>query len=169
MLTGDNARTAAAISREVGVDEVRADLLPADKVTAIRELTERYGPVAMVGDGINDAPALAAAHLGVAMGAAGTDVAIETADVALMGDDVSRIPFLMRLSAETSRVIRQNITFSLAVKVLALIAVFPGWLTLWLAVLGDMGATILVTLNGLRLLGLRPNSNDLRPILNDAE
>jgi Cd2+/Zn2+-exporting ATPase len=156
MLTGDNARTAAAIAREVGVDEVRADLLPADKVAAVRELEERHGPVAMVGDGINDAPALASAHLGVAMGAAGTDVAIETADVALMGDDVAKLPFLLHLSRATSRVIRQNITFSLGIKLVALVAVLPGWLTLWMAVLGDMGATILVTLNALRLLTVEP-------------
>jgi Cd2+/Zn2+-exporting ATPase len=158
MLTGDNARAAAAIGREVGVDEVRAGLLPADKLAAVRELTARHGPVVMVGDGINDAPALAASHLGVAMGAAGTDVALETADAALMGDDLSRLPFLVRCSQATTRIIRQNITLSLAVKVLALVAVVPGWLTLWMAVLGDMGATILVTLNGLRLLSLRPDA-----------
>ncbi|MNS09679.1 putative cadmium-transporting ATPase [compost metagenome] len=156
MLTGDNARTAQAIAEQVGVDEVRADLLPEDKVTAVKDLESRFGPVAMVGDGVNDAPALATAHLGIAMGAAGTDVAIETADVALMSDDVRRIPFSIELSRKTMSVIRQNIAFSLGVKVVATLLVFPGWLTLWMAVVSDMGATILVVLNGLRLLAVRP-------------
>jgi Cd2+/Zn2+-exporting ATPase len=156
MLTGDNARTAQAIARQVGVDEVRADLLPEDKVTAVKDLEARYGKVAMVGDGVNDAPALATASLGIAMGAAGTDVAIETADVALMSDNVRRIPFTMDLSRKTMRIIHQNIAFSLAVKAIATILVFPGWLTLWMAVVSDMGATIVVVFNGLRLLAVRP-------------
>lgn len=156
MLTGDNARTAQAIAEQVGVDEVRADLLPEDKVTAVKDLEARFGPVAMVGDGVNDAPALATAHLGIAMGAAGTDVAIETADVALMSDDVRRIPFTIELSRTTMRVIHQNIAFSLGVKVVATLLVFPGWLSLWMAVVSDMGATILVVLNGLRLLAVSP-------------
>lgn len=156
MLTGDNARTAQAIAAQIGVDEVRADLLPEDKVEAVKELEARYGRVAMVGDGVNDAPALATAHLGIAMGAAGTDVAIETADVALMSDDVRRIPFAMTLSRQTMGIIRQNIAFSLAVKLVATLLVFPGWLTLWMAVLSDMGATILVVLNALRLLSVKP-------------
>ena len=156
MLTGDNARTAKEIAMQIGVDEVRADLLPEDKVAAVKDLEARYGRVAMVGDGVNDAPALATAHLGIAMGAAGTDVAIETADVALMSDDVRRIPFAMRLSRQTMRIIRQNIAFSLAVKLVATVLVFPGFLTLWMAVLSDMGATILVVLNGLRLLAIKP-------------
>lgn len=156
MLTGDNARTAEAIARRAGITEFRADLLPEDKVEAIKQLRERYGVVAMVGDGVNDAPALAAATLGIAMGGAGTDVALETADIALMADDLNKLPYLVRLSRATLRVIKQNIGLALALKLLAVIAVFPGWLTLWLAILADMGATILVTLNGIRLLRLRP-------------
>ena len=159
MLTGDNASTAQAIAQQVGVDEVRAELLPEDKVTAVKELEARYGHVAMVGDGVNDAPALATASLGVAMGAAGTDVAIETADVALMSDDVRRIPFAIELSRKTMTIIRQNIAFSLGVKVVATLLVFPGWLSLWMAVVSDMGATILVVLNGLRLLAVRPQED----------
>ena len=156
MLSGDNSRTAQEIAKRIGVDEVRADLLPEDKVAAVKDLETRFGRVAMVGDGINDAPALATANLGIAMGAAGTDVAIETADVALMSDNVRRIPFTIHLSRRTMRIIHQNITFSLAVKLIATVLVFPGFLTLWMAVLSDMGATILVVLNALRLLAIKP-------------
>ncbi|NLC55320.1 MAG: cadmium-translocating P-type ATPase [Armatimonadetes bacterium] len=152
MLTGDNAGTAAAVARELGVDEFRAELLPQQKVDAVHELMGRYGRVAMVGDGVNDAPALAAASVGVAMGAAGTDVALETADVALMADDLSRIPFVVGLSRRTLRVIRQNIFFSIAVKAAFVGLAFAGSVTLWLAVLADMGTSLLVTANGLRLL-----------------
>jgi Cd2+/Zn2+-exporting ATPase len=154
LLTGDNAATARAMATALGADEVRADLLPEQKVAAVRELRARFGNVAMVGDGVNDAPALAAASVGVAMGAAGSDVALETADVALMADDLGRLPFLMRLGRSTLRVIRQNIALALLIKAVAIAAVFPGWLTLWLAVLGDMGASVLVTVNGMRLLAL---------------
>lgn len=156
MFTGDNERTARAIAREVGVDDVRAELLPEEKVAAVKDVEVRVGRVAMVGDGINDAPALATAHLGVAMGAAGTDVAIEAADVALMADDLSRLPFTLQLSRETMRIVRQNIVFALGVKAIATLLVFPGLLTLWMAVLSDMGATVLVILNALRLLTLQP-------------
>jgi Cd2+/Zn2+-exporting ATPase len=157
LLTGDNAATARAMARAIGTDEVRAGLLPEQKVAAVRELRARFGNVAMVGDGVNDAPALAAASVGVAMGVAGSDVALETADVALMADDLGRLPFLMGLGRATLRVIRQNIAFALLIKAVAIAAVFPGWLTLWLAVLGDMGASVLVTANGMRLLALRPD------------
>jgi len=155
MLTGDNRSTAQAVAAAVGVDEYRAELLPHDKLSAIQELAGRYGKVAMVGDGINDAPALAAATIGIAMGGAGTDTALETADVALMADDLSKLAFTVRLSRRALSIIRQNIAFSIGLKVLAVLAVFPGWLTLWLAILADLGATIIVTINSMRLLGVK--------------
>ena len=153
MLTGDNRGTAEAIARETGVDDVRAELLPAEKVAAIDELLVRYGAVAMIGDGVNDAPAMARATLSVAMGAAGSDAAIETADVALMADDLSKLPWMIRHSRRTLRVIRQNITFSLAVKAVFVILTFAGHASLWAAIAADMGASLLVISNGLRLLG----------------
>jgi Zn2+/Cd2+-exporting ATPase len=156
MLTGDHAATARAIGNSLGVDEVRAGLLPQQKVAAVRELAERHGAIGMVGDGVNDAPALAAATVGIAMGGAGTDVALETADIALMADDLSKLPFTIKLSQAALAVIKQNIGLALGLKLLAVAAVFPGWLTLWLAILADMGATVLVTLNGMRLLKLAP-------------
>jgi Cd2+/Zn2+-exporting ATPase len=156
MLTGDNRATARSIAIQAGIDEYHAELLPKDKVKAVRELLDKYGRVAMVGDGINDAPALAAATVAMAMGGAGTDVAMETADIVFMGDDLSKLPFSMRLSRSALRVIKQNISFALVVKVLAVLLVFPGWLTLWLAILADMGASVAVTLNGIRLLGIKP-------------
>ncbi|MHC1758046.1 MAG: heavy metal translocating P-type ATPase [Negativicutes bacterium] len=156
MLTGDNAATAKAIAAKVGSDEFRAELLPRDKVTAIEELLKNHGKVAMVGDGINDAPAMARATVGIAMGGAGTDTALETADIVLMADDLSKLSFTMHVSRAAMSIIRQNITFSLAIKLIAVLAVFPGWLTLWLAIMADMGASILVTLNSLRLLQVKP-------------
>ena len=151
MLTGDNPETAAVIARQAGVDEVRAGLLPADKVDAVGVLRERYGIVAMVGDGINDAPALAAADLGIAMGAAGTDAALETADIALMGDDLRQLPATVQLARRTTQIVRQNIVFSLVVKALFLTLAPLGLVSLWLAVFADMGTSLLVTANGLRL------------------
>jgi len=130
--------------------------MPQGKVSAMEELLKKYGKVAMVGDGINDAPALALATVGVAMGGAGTDTALETADIALMADDLSKLPFTIQVSKKALSIIRQNIGFSLAIKLVAILAVFPGWLTLWLAILADMGASILVTLNSLRLLRVKP-------------
>ena len=152
MLTGDNRGTAEAIARETGISEVRAELLPDEKVAAIEELVARYGQVAMVGDGINDAPALASASLGIAMGGAGSDAAIETADVALLSDDLSRLPWLVGHSRRTLAVIRQNIAFALAVKALFVALAFLGTASLWAAIAADMGAALLVVANALRLL-----------------
>ena len=152
MLTGDNAATAESIARETGVDQVQAELLPADKVAAIETLLARHGPVAMVGDGVNDAPAMATATLGVAMGAAGSDAAIETADIALMADDLTKLPWLVGHSRRTLRIIRQNIGFALGVKAVFVALTFAGFASLWAAIAADMGASLLVVFNGLRLL-----------------
>lgn len=153
MLTGDNQGTAEAIARVTGVDVVRAEMLPAEKVAAVDDLLAAHGAVAMIGDGVNDAPAMARATLSVAMGAAGSDAAIETADVALMSDDLSRLPWLIRHSRRAVGVIRQNIVFSLAVKTAFVILTFAGHASLWAAIAADMGASLLVIFNGLRLLG----------------
>lgn len=153
MLTGDNQDTARTIAAELGVDEFEANLLPQNKVEAIKRLAAKYGKVAMVGDGINDAPALATATVGIAMGAAGTDTALETADIVLMSDDLCKVRYTMALSQKALRIIKQNISFSLILKAILVVIIFPGWLSLWMAVLGDMGASLLVTLNGLRLAG----------------
>jgi len=155
MLTGDNKAAAEAIGNDIGIGEVRAELMPQDKLLAIRELQTSYGKVAMVGDGVNDAPALAAATVGIAMGGAGTDTALETADIALMGDDLSKLPYTIRLSRQTLAVIKTNIAFSLAIKLAAVLLVLPGMLTLWIAILADMGATLLVILNSLRLARIK--------------
>jgi Cd2+/Zn2+-exporting ATPase len=155
MLTGDNRRTAEGIGKALGVDDWRAELLPADKVSAIRDLQRRYGAVAMVGDGVNDAPALAAADIGIAMGAAGTDAALETADVALMADDLAAVPYVLRLGRRTVRNIRTNVALALGLKALFLGLAVAGLATLWMAVVADMGASLLVIGNGLRLLKAR--------------
>lgn len=155
MLTGDNELVARHVADVVGIDTVMAGLLPDDKAKAVQQLEHRYGKIAMVGDGINDAPALATATVGIAMGSAGTDAALETADIALMADDLTKLPYIIRLSRKALRVIKQNIYFAVLIKLVAILAVFPGWLTLWLAILSDMGATVLVTLNGMRLLSMR--------------
>jgi len=160
MLTGDNERTARAIAEQVGVDDYRAELLPEQKVDAIDELVEEYDDgVAMVGDGINDAPALATATVGVAMGAAGTDTALETADIALLSDDLSKLPYLYELAGDANGVIRQNIWSSLAVKAGLAIAVPFGYVPIWLAVLaGDAGMTTAVTGNAMRLSRVEPDN-----------
>jgi len=152
MLTGDNPSAAQAVALRVGIDQVRASLLPEDKVEAVRTLEREFGPVAMVGDGVNDAPALAAATVGIAMGAAGSDSAIETADIALMGDDLGALPYTVELSRRANRVIRQNITAALAVKAILAVGVPLGWVSLVLAVVvGDLGVSLAVTANALRL------------------
>ncbi|HYK74445.1 MAG TPA: HAD-IC family P-type ATPase, partial [Pseudoneobacillus sp.] len=152
MLTGDNEKTAQAIGRKLGVTDIQANLLPEEKLYYIKRMGKEFGKIAMVGDGVNDAPALASATVGIAMGGAGTDTALETADIALMGDDLEKLAFTVELSRKALAIIKQNITFSIGIKLVALLLVVPGWLTLWIAIFADMGATILVTLNGLRLL-----------------
>ena len=152
LLTGDNRLAAEAIGREMGVDEVRAELLPEDKVGAVRDLQARYGPVAMVGDGINDAPALATATLGVAMGVAGSDVAVQSADMLLMADDLGRLPAALTLARRARSVVRQNLGFAFTVIALLLIFTLLGEVPLTLGVIGHEGSTLLVVINGLRLL-----------------
>ena len=152
MLTGDNHATAQAIANEIGVDEFLAELLPEDKVAAVGELRRRFGSVAMVGDGVNDAPALASADVGIAMGAAGSDAALETADVALMADELLKIPYAFRLSRATVRNIKANLAISLVMKAAFVIAAVAGVATLWMAVVADTGASVIVIANALRLL-----------------
>ena len=152
MLTGDNLEVARSIGSGIGLDDIQAGLLPEDKLAAVKNLEEKYGMVAMIGDGINDAPALAAASLGIAMGGAGTVQALETAGVALMADDLSQLPKAIQMSYRTERIIRINIWFALLAKVVFLIAAMGGIATLWMAVIADTGASLAVTLNGMRLL-----------------
>jgi Cd2+/Zn2+-exporting ATPase len=152
VLTGDTPRTAEAIGRQAGADEVRAQLLPEEKVRAIQDLVRRHGSAGMVGDGINDAPALAAATVGIAMGAAGTDAAVETADVALVRDDLRQLPVAVRLGRKTLRIIRVNIALSLATKAVFVTLAVLGYATLWMAVAADMGTSLAVIVNGMRLL-----------------
>jgi len=152
MLTGDNKATGNAVGRHAGVDEVHAELLPEDKVALIEELTKAHEFVAMVGDGVNDAPAMARASIGIAMGAAGSDAAIETADIALMADDLSKLPWLIHHSRRTLSIIRANVVLSLAIKALFVVLTLFGSASLWSAIAADMGASLVVTFNGLRLL-----------------
>jgi Cd2+/Zn2+-exporting ATPase len=158
MLTGDNRATAEAVAREVGIDEVRAELLPEDKVAAVEDLASNYATVAMVGDGVNDAPAMARASFGIAMGAAGSDAAIETADIALMTDDLAKLPWLVGHSRRTLGIVRQNIVFSIGVKVVFVVLTFAGLATLWGAIAADVGASLLVVANALRLLRAGPST-----------
>jgi len=164
MLTGDNEQVARAVAAEVGITDVRAGLLPEDKLKVIDELMRKKGQVAMVGDGVNDAPAMARATLGIAMGGAGTDVALETADVVLMGDDLSRLPFAMALSRASHDVIRQNLWAAFGVVALLIPATLFGWASMGIAVLIHEGATVLVVTNALRLLRFAdtPDESTLR-------
>ncbi|AMQ05238.1 heavy metal translocating P-type ATPase [Sporosarcina psychrophila] len=155
MLTGDNEGTAKAIALEAGVNRYFSELLPEEKVDVIKKLQEEGYRVAMVGDGINDAPALATANLGIAMGGAGTDTAMETADIVLMADNLDKLPHTIKLSRKALSIIKQNIWFSIIVKIVALLLILPGWLTLWVAVLSDTGAALIVILNALRLLKVK--------------
>ena len=152
MLTGDNRATADRIGAATGISEIRAELLPTDKVAAVEELVRRYRTVAMIGDGVNDAPAMGRATIGIAMGAAGSDAAIEAADIALMSDDLSRLPWLIHHSRRTLRIIKQNIALSLAVKALFVVLTVFGYASLWAAIAADMGVSLLVIANALRLL-----------------
>ncbi len=153
MLTGDSRGVARAIAAAAGIEEVHAELLPAEKLRILKQLSAQYGPVAMVGDGVNDAPALAAADIGIAMGAAGTDVALETADIVLMGDELQHLPYVIGLSRQTRRTLLQNLVFALAVIAVLVGTVLGVGLSLPLSVIGHEGSTVLVSLNGLRLLG----------------
>ncbi|MBP6107490.1 heavy metal translocating P-type ATPase [Thauera sp.] len=152
MLTGDNEATARSIAAQAGIEDARGNLLPEDKLAAIRDLQRQYGPTAMTGDGINDAPALAQADMGIAMGAAGTDTAMEAADIVIMNDDLRRIPETIRLSRRTHSVLWQNITLALGIKSVFLVLALLGSATMWMAVFADMGASLLVVFNGMRLL-----------------
>jgi Zn2+/Cd2+-exporting ATPase len=156
MLTGDNERIAKAVANKLGIDEYHAGLLPEDKVRIIEELDQKYGKVVMVGDGVNDAPALAKSSVGIAMGAIGSDVALETADIALMHDDISKLPYLLKLSKKTLGIVKENIFTSIAIKGSFAVLVFPGIVTLWMAVaFGDMGLSLLVIVNAMRLSVLK--------------
>jgi Cd2+/Zn2+-exporting ATPase len=155
MLTGDHRTVAEALARQLAIDEVRADLLPHEKQQVIADLVRQEGQVAMIGDGVNDAPALATATVGVAMGAAGTDVALETADVVLMADDLGKLAYAIELSRRARTVVLQNLAFALLVIVVLLLSTFGGVMTLPIGVFGHEGSTVLVLLNSLRLLLVR--------------
>lgn len=152
MLTGDNPATAKAIAGPLGIEDARGNLMPEDKQAAIAELKKRHGAVGMVGDGVNDAPALARSDIGFAMGAAGTATALETADVAIMDDDPRKLAVFIRLSQRTAYILKQNIILALGIKVVFMGLALSGHATLWMAVFADLGASLLVVFNGLRLL-----------------
>ena len=170
MISGDNHKTAELIAKEVGIDEFYPELLPGDKVRLVSELRTKFGSIAMVGDGINDAPAMAAATVGIAMGAMGSDAAIETADIALMSDDLSKIPWLIHHSRKTMAVIRQNVFFALLVKSLFICLAAASVATLWEAIAADMGTSLIVIFNGLRLLKITGTGADKKyPVLCRSE
>ena len=152
LLTGDSHGTARAIATELGIDEFRAELLPEDKLAAVGDLRRRFGSVAMVGDGVNDAPALASADVGIVMGAAGSDTALETADIALMADELVKIPYAIRLSRATLRNIQANLAISVVLKAAFVALAVSGVATLWMAIVADTGASVIVIANALRLL-----------------
>lgn len=158
MLTGDNQTTALAIAKEAGIEDARGDQLPEDKLLAIKEMRQKHGPSAMTGDGINDAPALAEADIGIAMGGAGTDTAMEAADIVVMNDDLRRIAQVVRLSRRTNAILWQNITLALGIKVAFFVLAVFGNASMWMAVFADMGASLLVVVNGLRLLRVKVGS-----------
>ena len=161
MLTGDNTATAQTIAKQAGIDNAQGNLLPEEKLSAIEQLQKQYGPTAMTGDGINDAPALARANIGIAMGAAGTDTAMEAADIVIMNDDLRRIPEVIQLSKRTRNILVQNIAVALGIKAVFLLLAVIGTATMWMAVFADMGASLLVVANGLRLLhGIRSTPRD---------
>ncbi|TMI20448.1 cation-translocating P-type ATPase [Candidatus Bathyarchaeota archaeon] len=152
IISGDNQATTAALAKEIGVDHYHAELLPDEKLEEVADLRKRYGTVAMVGDGVNDAPALAKANVGIAMGVLGSDVSIETADISLMRDELSKIPYILDLSRNTVRLIKQNITASILVKAAFALLAIPGLVTPALAVdVGDMGLSLAVILNAMRV------------------
>ena len=153
MLTGDHQATAEAIAGDLGVTDVRGGLMPEDKLLRLNSLVDQYGRVAMVGDGINDAPALAASSTSESQWEEQARMLLlETADIALMADDLGKLPYTIKLSRKTLRIIKENIMFAVGLKIVALLLIIPGWLTLWIAIFADMGATLLVVLNSLRLL-----------------
>ena len=152
ILTGDNHRTAKKIAESVGITEYHAELLPEDKVRVIQDLHQNYGPVAMVGDGVNDAPSLAEADIGIAMGSGSADAALDTADIILMKDDLNKLSYLNQLSHKTMGIVKQNIIIALGLKFIFLALAIPGLATLWMAVFADMGASLLVIFNGMRTL-----------------
>jgi Cd2+/Zn2+-exporting ATPase len=155
LISGDSERVVQSVANSTGIDEYHARMLPEEKVEILHSLIKKYGKVAMVGDGVNDAPALAASTVGIAMGVAGSDTALETADVALMSDDLLKLPFLMHLARKTLSTIKTNIGFSILVKAAFIALVFAGMANLWMAVASDMGTSLLVIFNGMRLLRVK--------------
>ena len=156
MLTGDNNRVAKTLSGDIGLDGYFAELLPQDKANIVNGIKKAHGTTIMVGDGVNDAPALAAANVGIAMGATGSDAALETADIALMSNDLSRLPYTIKLGRYTLLIIKENVAFAIAVKIIFITLAVLGLANLWMAVFADTGASLIVILNGMRLIKTKP-------------